>query len=201
MSLDETHWDADVERLAAALGVARPRAVWPWALGGAAAAALAVGAVCMLRPKAEAPMQATAGAASAAASSPAPLASAAATADASARLPGTWAADVRYPWGARHTERFEFKRHAGQITGTASFTAYPIGIENFRVDGNNLHFETRSQESVGDKTYDVVHRYSAELRGEPPDEVLAIRMHSTGGFGGSRKPLEFEARRATGGKP
>jgi hypothetical protein len=112
------------------------------------------------------------------------------------RLVGRWSAEVKYAWGARYTERFDFERHAGVLTGTATFLAYPRGIENLVVDGANVRFETRSQESADSKTYDVTHHYAAELRGRPPDEVLAIRMHSTGGFGGGSLPIEFVARRA-----
>jgi hypothetical protein len=202
MSLTDTHWDADIDRLAAALGLSRPRAVWPWALGGAALAAAAVATACWMSPRGDAGRSAAAAASAAGADPVAPAVPAASVPapqpDAGARVLGRWSADVRYDWGARHTERFEFKRHAGEITGTATFLAYPRGIESLQVDGMNLRFETRSQESAGDKLYDLVHHYGVELRGQPPDEVLAIRMHTTGGFGGSRKPLEFEARRAAG---
>jgi hypothetical protein len=114
--------------------------------------------------------------------------------DASARLVGVWIAPLRYAWGDRYTERFEFKRHAGELTGTASFLAYPRAIEKLRLDGNNLHFETRSTSSMNNETREVKRSYSAELRGQPPDEVLAFRMLSSGGFS-SDKPIEFEARR------
>ena len=101
---------------------------------------------------------------------------------------------MRYAWGDRHTERFEFKRHAGELTGTASFLAYPRAIENLRVEGLNLHFQTRSTTSMNHETRELTRRYAAELRGQPPDEVLAFRMQSSGGFS-SDKPIEFEARR------
>jgi hypothetical protein len=132
----------------------------------------------------------------AAAAAAATAASAAAAAQAAQRLVGVWTATVDYGW-ARHTETFAFERHAGTLTGTASFLAHPRGIEALRLDGHDLHFETRTQESVSNQTYDLTHRYAAELRGTPPDEVLAIRLHTTGGYGGGRKPLEFEARRVT----
>ncbi len=102
---------------------------------------------------------------------------------------------MRYGWGDRHDERFEFKRHAGRITGTAGYLRYPRAIENLQIDGPNLHFQTRSQVMMGNETRELTHSYAAELRGQPPDEVLAIRLQSSGGFS-SEKPLEFEARRA-----
>jgi hypothetical protein len=121
-----------------------------------------------------------------------------AAADASDRLVGSWQAEVRYDWGDRYQERFEFKRHAGALTGTASFLAYPRAIGQLRVDGMNLHFETRSSESMGESTKEVTHAYAAELRGQPPDEVLAFRLQSSGGHSSSR-PIEFEARRVAPG--
>ncbi len=170
LSLSDTNWDADIARLADAVGLPRRRSPWPWALGGAAVAAAAAAALCWLQPWVPA--------------------------DPAARLLGSWQADVRYGWCARHTERFEFKRHAGQLTGTASFLAYPRAIEKLDFDGVNLIFETRTQQTMGSETRQVTHRYSAELRGQPPDERLALRLQSSGAFD-SRPPLEFEARRVT----
>lgn len=116
--------------------------------------------------------------------------------EAQQRLVGAWSSEVTYGWGARYTERFEFRRHAGELTGTASYLGYPRGIEKLQFDGRNLHFDTHTQESLGERSYELTHRYSAELHGTPPDEVLALRLHTTGGYDASRKPLEFDARRA-----
>ena len=168
LTLSDANWNADIGRLLAAIGLARQRSVWPWALGGAAVAATAVAALCWLKPWVPA--------------------------DPSARLLGTWQAQVAYGWGAKHAERFEFKRHAGQLTGTASFLNYPRAIEKLEFDGSNLRFETQTQQTMGSETRVVTHRYSAELRGQPPDEWLALRMQSSGSFD-MKKPLEFEARR------
>jgi hypothetical protein len=175
LSLGDAHWDADIQRLADSIGLPKPRARWPLAAGAALLASALVGGWVALRPSAP----------------PVPTAP---PPDASARLVGAWAAPVRYAWGDSHAERFEFKRHAGELTGTASFLAYPRAIEKLRVEGSNVHFETRSNSSMGELTREVTRRYSAELRGQPPDEVLAFRMLSSGGFS-SDKPIEFEARR------
>ncbi|MGL6109697.1 MAG: toll/interleukin-1 receptor domain-containing protein, partial [Rubrivivax sp.] len=175
MSLGDAHWDADIARLADSIGLPKPRSRWPLAAGAVVlAAALAVGWLA-LRPGAP----------------PAPPPP---PPDASARLVGVWVAPVRYAWGDRHSERFEFKRHAGELTGSATFLAYPRAIENLRVEGMNLHFQTRSTSSMNNETRELTRSYAAELRGQPPDEVLAFRMLSSGGFT-SEKPLEFEARR------
>jgi hypothetical protein len=47
---------------------------------------------------------------------------------------------------------------------------------------------------MNNETRELTRTYSAELRGQPPDEVLAFRLLSSGGFS-SEPPIEFEARR------
>jgi hypothetical protein len=171
MNLGDTHWGADIERLVTSIGVTPPRRIWPWALGAALLAAALVGGWCLLRPPPVPPL------------------------DAGERLIGVWTAPVRYSWGASFEERFEFKRHAGQITGAAGYLGYPRAIEQLRITGPNIHFQVHSQSSIGNETRELTHAYAIELRGQPPDEVLAIRLQSSGGFR-SEKPLEFEARRS-----
>jgi len=174
MSLGDTHWNADIERLVASIGLRPPRRSWAWALGAALLAAALVAGWYTLRPNPPPPPP------------PPP--------DAGARIVGSWSAPVRYGWGDRHEERFEFKRHAGELTGTASFLGYPRAIGKLRIDGMNLHFQTHSTSSMGNETRELTHAYAVEMRGQPPDEVLAVRLQSSGGFS-SEKPLEFEARR------
>ena len=107
---------------------------------------------------------------------------------------GIWIARVHYAWGDAYDERFEFKRHAGELTGSASFLRYPRAIIQLRLDGDNLHFTTHSIESVGTSFKQLTHAYAVELRGQPPDDVLAFRLSSSGGHS-SNPPIEFEARR------
>jgi hypothetical protein len=167
-TITDPNWDADIDRLVAGFGPLPRRARWPWALGGAAVAAAVVAAVFALR------------------LSPG--------ADPAERLIGQWQAEVHYDFGNRASERFVFERHAGALTGSAAFLGYPRAVEKLQFDGTNLHFETRSNESMGEATREATHAYAAELRGRPPDERLAFRMLTTGGFG-SHVPIEFEARR------
>ncbi len=175
MSLGDTHWGADIDRLLAAVGVTPSRRFRPWALGAPLLAVAVAGGGWLLRspPPQEAPRPP----------------------DAAERLIGVWVAPVRYGWGDRHEERFDFKRHAGELTGTAGFLGYPRAIQRLRIDGLNVHFQTHSNSSMGNETRELTHAYAAELRGQPPNETLAIRLQSSGGFS-SDKPLEFEARRA-----
>jgi hypothetical protein len=178
LGLSDAHWDADMTRLATAIGPPPRRQAWRWVVGGVAVVAV-VG---------------LAGVATWQGLQPAPVSEAPPPpADA---LLGRWQAEVRYAWGDRHTERFEFKRHAGQITGTASFLAYPRAIESLVVDGSNLRFETRTMQSMSAESREVTHRYTAELLdAASPEPRLALRMHSTGGFE-LNPPMEFEARRS-----
>lgn len=170
VSLSDANWNADVERLTAVVGEPKTAARRSGLLLGAALAVAALligGGWWLARP-----------------------------ADVGERLVGHWVANVRYPWGDHYPETFEFKRHAGALTGTASFLKYPRAIENLQLDGANLRFRTRSTSSMGEVTKEVTRSYSAELRGQPPDEVLVFRMESQGGFS-SERPIEFEARRMT----
>lgn len=121
------------------------------------------------------------------------------------RVLGTWQGNVRYAWGDRYDERFEFKRHAGELTGTASFLRYPRAIEALRIEGDNLHFETHSLERVGESEKTLTHRYSAEWVQDTAEmqasqgqrgERLRMRLVTTGGHS-SNPPIEFEARRVT----
>lgn len=168
LHLGDATWSADIARLAEAIALPRQRRVWPWALGAAAVAACAVAALCWRQPWAPA--------------------------DPAARMLGSWQAEVAYGWGDRHSERFEFKRHAGALTGTATFLGYARAIEQLEVMGDNLRFQTRTQQTMGEATREATHHYSAELRGQPPDERLALRLQTTGAFD-RYPPLEFEARR------
>jgi class 3 adenylate cyclase len=117
------------------------------------------------------------------------------TPDTGDRLMGAWTGTVRYGWGASYEERIEFKRHAGQLTGTVSFLGFPRAIWRLQVDRLNVHFHSHSTSSIGSQFRELTHAYAAELRGHPPNETLAIRLQSSGGFS-SEKPLEFEARRS-----
>lgn len=179
LSLGDMHWEADVDCLAAALGLARRRARWPWAAGVLAALALAAGWAGL-----RGPQGAPGGAPPAAVFS--------------AAWPSVWQAEVLYAWGDRYTERFEFKRHAGQLVGTASFLGHPLPAEALQEQGPHVRFITHSRQSMGGETRDVTHHYSAELGGAPPVQTLSLRMHTTGGFE-TNPPLEFEARRLAAG--
>lgn len=184
LTLGEATWRADLDRLVAAIGGARRTPRWPFAAGAVLLAALAAGLAWRLGGDVGGGRLPAAG-----------TASAPAAADDGARFAGAWQGRVRYAWGDVYDERFEFARHAGELGGSATFLGYPRAIGALRVDGANLHFETHSIESVGNSSKELTHAYAAELRGQPPDEVLAFRLLISGGHS-SNPPIEFEARRA-----
>ena len=171
LGLGDVNWDADIGRLTAAIGLPPRRRAWPWALGGGVVGATTIAALCWFKPWVPA--------------------------DPSTKLIGAWQAEVKTHWGRTYTERFEFKRHAGQLTGTATYLAYPRAIDKLEFDGLNLRFEIRTQQSMGNETREVTHRYSAELRGKAPDDLLAVQVQTRGAFD-NNKPIEFVARRASG---
>jgi hypothetical protein len=187
--ISDERWSYDVGRLmdaAARRGGHAPaprRRTW-----FAAAAALAVVAVLgaaafwRLRPDAVAPERAA---------QTAPDASTANVVASPPRVAGDWSAEVAYPWGATHTERFEITVDGADISGTASFLGTPRGIVSGTLDGDRLRFETRTQEVVGDwaAPRDVVHQY----RGTVAGDTIAFRMQSTGGS--SDVPVAFTATR------
>lgn len=173
MTLGDTHWDEDVARLASVIGMPAGAGRRRWAWGGIAAVLLG-GGLFWLRPGTDV--------------------------DTAQQFLGTWQGSVRYDWGDRYDERFEFKRHAGELTGTATFLKYPRAIEKVRIEGTNLHFETHSTESLGESTKEQTHSYAAELHGTGSDQVLRFQLLTSGGHS-SHPPIDFEARRAAAVTP
>jgi hypothetical protein len=74
------------------------------------------------------------------------------------RLTGSWQAEVNYPGGGKFTEQFLFQPEGSMLFGTVSYLAFKHGIEEGRIDGENISFFIRFNEAVGDvnrehKTY------------------------------------------------
>ena len=112
-------------------------------------------------------------------------------------LAGEWSADVTYDWGAKYTERFTFKVDGGAVVGTASFLGVRRGIVDGTVSGDQVAFETRTQEARGDfsNPVSVEHRYRGKISGD----TIAFRMQTEGGSSGV--PVEFTARRSADAAP
>jgi hypothetical protein len=171
LNLNESTWDADIERLIRSLGLPSVRRKRLLIAGGALVLLTAAGFAAYLNRPAP------------------PVDASAATA---ASLVGTWQGEVRYGWGDQYEERFVFERFAGNLTGTASFLKYPRGMEDLAIQGSSVSFVTRTMQSMSGQGRELTHHYAAELGGD----LLHFRMHTTGGFV-SHTPLQFAARRLT----
>jgi len=105
---------------------------------------------------------------------------------------GAWHAEVTYDWpNARYVERFEFAGDGAELHGSASFLGTPRGLLEGRVDGDALAFVTRTRETGGGGSSELVHRYRARRVG---DELRFV-VQTEGGIS-PHLPVEFVARRA-----
>jgi len=105
-------------------------------------------------------------------------------------ISGRWVADVRYDFGARHSETFVFQLDGQTVTGTASFLKIDRAIIDGKFDGNRISFSTRSQELVGGATFDTKHLY----RGTVGENEIRLVMQTEGGVS-EHVPVEFVATR------
>lgn len=106
---------------------------------------------------------------------------------------GAWQADVEYDWpSARYVERFEFSGEKGGLQGSASFLGVRRGVLEGGIDGDGLHFITRTAESSdgGENTRELVHRY----RGRWVNGEIQFVMQTEGGSS-AHVPIKFVARR------
>jgi hypothetical protein len=113
-----------------------------------------------------------------------------------ANFAGDWTADVAYPWGDKYPERFNFTIDGDFVIGTASFLRVARGIEDGKVDGDVIQFQTRTQE-LGDRPAEIIHRYRGRMTGGATEDTIAFTMQSQGGASGT--PVAFTAVRAAAG--
>jgi hypothetical protein len=64
------------------------------------------------------------------------------------RLTGSWQAEVNYPGRGKFTEQFLFQPEGTKLFGTASYLALKHGIEEGRIDGEDISFFIRYVEMV-----------------------------------------------------
>lgn len=168
IELRHAHFDADLERLVAALrdtlaaptAPGRRRQLRRWGLVGLGLALAAGSGVWLLR-------AASAG---------------------RAAVNGEWVAQVTYSWAnAQHTERFSFSGQGSELHGSADFLGLPRGVLEGQVDAGRIRFVSRTSEMGGAP---LVHRYSGQLMGE---EIRFV-MQTEGGTS-DQGPVSFVARR------
>ena len=99
-------------------------------------------------------------------------------------------ANVRYPWQAQVTERFEIKLDGDELYGSGTFLTAPRPLEDVELLEDGARFTLHSEAIMGDAQRRIAHRYRVRLDGAK----LQVRMQSTGGFNDG-PPLEFSARR------
>jgi TIR domain len=59
---------------------------------------------------------------------------------------GSWIGEVTYPWDAKYTEPFFFQPEGDKLFGTASFLGAKRGIEDGKIEGENISFFVRFEE-------------------------------------------------------
>lgn len=106
-------------------------------------------------------------------------------------LTGSWQAEVNYPGRGKFTEQFLFQPEGSTLFGTASYLARKHGVEEGRIDGENISFFIRFNEAVGDvnrehRTYywgtiaaGQIHLRIQDDRGAQPVEFSLIKIAAT----------------------
>jgi len=108
---------------------------------------------------------------------------------------GEWKAEVTYDWpNARYAETFDLHGDGDNVYGTASFLGLQRGILDGVVKDNKIEFITRTMESAGNSTAELIHRYQGKVS---PGEIRFV-MQTEGGSS-PRGPVEFVASRTPAG--
>lgn len=107
----------------------------------------------------------------------------------SAEIAGNWSAQVTYNWGDKFTEQFFFQPEGGKLFGSASFLGAKQGIEEGRIEGENIAFVARFRESASGIATEQKNYYWGVLDGDN----LRMRLHDNRG----NPPLDFVLRKLT----
>jgi hypothetical protein len=107
-------------------------------------------------------------------------------------ISGRWTARVKYGWGDEYDEIFEFKNLNNRLHGSATYLTGRLVIEQAKLEGEWLSFQTRSQEMLGSDNpwKEVIHRYT----GRVTTNEIQFTLENTGGYS-VYAPQEFTARR------
>ena len=107
-----------------------------------------------------------------------------------ADIAGVWRANVKYSWGDTHDEIFSFEVNGQELAGSASYVTGKHGIQDGKIDGNRITFQTISYTELGDKQYQEKHRYRGTVSGDAIEFVL----DTDSGYD-SPPPVKFTAHR------
>jgi hypothetical protein len=102
---------------------------------------------------------------------------------AGAAFAGSWSGEVIYSWGEKFKEEFFFQREDGKLFGNASFLAAKRGIEEGKVEGENISFFVRFQEVSEGTTIEHKNTYWGKSAGEK----IQMRLQDDRG----NPPVEF----------
>lgn len=101
---------------------------------------------------------------------------------------GTWSADLTYHWDAKHKESFFFQPEGNRLYGTASFLGAKRGIDDGKIEGEEIFFSVRFQEESSAGRRDRKNYYAGKIdgtairfrmqddRGSPPLEFIATKV-------------------------
>lgn len=103
---------------------------------------------------------------------------------------GEWVANVDYGRGVQHQERFNFRFSGNDLTGHASYFGTRRVIEEGGLDGETLHFVTRSRQYIGNTQHALRHAYQGQVA---EDGSLHMQLQSSGGL--NDITVEFRAQR------
>lgn len=96
---------------------------------------------------------------------------------------GRWNGEVIYPRGEKYSEEFFFQPEGDKLFGTASFLGMKRGIEDGKIDGDQLSFFARFDERSGEQTVQHKNYYW----GQVTDSRISMRLQDSRG----NPPVDF----------
>lgn len=100
-----------------------------------------------------------------------------------AAFAGSWSGEVLYSSGEKFKEQFFFQTDNGKLFGNASFLTAKAGIEEGKIEGENISFVVRFHEASVGTTIERKNSYWGRLTGEK----IQMRLQDDRG----NPPVEF----------